>query len=71
MFRKKLIAMSSLLIMLSFASAIYANSCPGGDGCPINATTVAFLKARGVTDTQMIMANKYIAAQAAKMTKQH
>jgi hypothetical protein len=69
MMRKKLIAMSSFLIMLSFASTTYANSCPGSDGCPINTTTVAFLKARGVTNTQMIMANKYLEGRAVKMTK--
>jgi hypothetical protein len=67
MFRK-LIAMSSFLI-ITFASTTYANSCPGSDSCPINATTVAFLKARGVTDTQLVMANKYLEGQAAKITK--
>jgi hypothetical protein len=69
MMRKKLSAMSSLLMMLFFVSATYASSCPGNAGCPINATTVAFLKAHGVTDTQMVMANKYIEANASKMTK--
>ena len=69
MIMKKIVAISGILMMLFFASATYANSCPGSDGCSINATTLAFLKAQGVTDTQILMANKYLAAQAAKMTK--
>jgi hypothetical protein len=69
MMKKNLIVITGFLMMLTFASTTYANTCPGNDGGPINATTVAFLKAHGVTDTQMIMANKYIQAQLAKMTK--
>jgi hypothetical protein len=69
MMSKKLIVITGFLMMLSFTSATYANSCPSSVGCQINATTLAFLKAHGVTDTQILMANKYLAAQAAKITK--
>jgi hypothetical protein len=69
MIMKNIVAISSFLIMLSLASVTYANSCPGSDRCLINATTAVFLKAHGVIDTQLIMANKYIAAQLEKMTK--
>jgi hypothetical protein len=55
--------------MLFFASLTFAKDCPENNSCPINATTVAFLKAHGVTDTQLVMANKYIEDHAVKVTK--
>lgn len=69
MLRKKLIAVSSFLIMLSFASVTYANSCPGSEGCPINATTLTGLKAIGVPNSEILMASQYLKGYGENIAK--
>lgn len=70
MFRKNLIIVGGFLA-LSFAGIAYAGSCPGSDGCPIDAKLFTALKARGVPTSEIVQANQYLENYAAKLTKSH
>jgi hypothetical protein len=69
MMRKKLVAISSLFMMLSFSSLTYAGSCPGSAGCPIDASLLAALKAQGVPLSEIVQANHYFEVYAVKLSK--